>query len=442
MPAIFVHVSDIHFGQERDERLHIHTDVKDQLIADAAEVVRGLPGGVAHGILVTGDIAQAGKHEQYEQAGKWLDRLAEAVGCEIYRIQLVPGNHDLDRDKVSMGGEFLLNVLRKGGATEYEKVLANDADRATLFARFEDYGRFSEGYDCVLDEEGRYATNLHVELAPGRTIRFVRMNSALLCTGDETEKEPELMVGARQFTIPRNKGEENVVLIHHPLHWFKDSEDARRYLRGRARVLISGHEHNPKVSVDPVEEGSDLMMLAAGATVPYKSNAIYTFTYNVIVFDWDPEQDALTVVIYPRAWNAERTCFEADDVRLGGNARRFALGSPIFEGLRGLRKKRVLASRSFELPILRLLGSAPVNQSSRWSRPRRPRKELRCPLNLKDTDSSCCASSVTSLRESGYASSLNSMHSQPIRTSGRHKPWSVGCSTGWLGRGALVMLKE
>lgn len=350
MPAIFVHVSDIHFGQERDERVHIHTDVKNQLIADAAAVVRGLTGGVAHGILATGDIVQSGKREQYEQAGEWLDRLAKAVGCEIFRIQMVPGNHDVDREKLSMGGRYLLDVIKKGGQSEYEKILANETDRAALFARFEDYSRFCEGYDCALDTEGRFATNLHVELAPGRAIRFVRMNSALLSTGNETDDEPELMIGARQFPIPRNEGEENVVLIHHPLHWFKDSEDARTYLRSRARLVISGHEHNPKVNIDEVEDGCDLMLLAAGATVPFKSDETYTFTYNVIEFDWDPEQDALSVIIHLRRWNPKRTCFEADEERLGGKAPRYVLGSPNFRGFGRSPAKADMPGKAIEQP--------------------------------------------------------------------------------------------
>jgi hypothetical protein len=330
MPAIFVHLSDIHFGQERDERVHIHDDVKQQLIIDAAEVVKTLPGAAAHAILVTGDIAFSGIQPQYAAAGAWLDDLARAVGCEIFRIQMIPGNHDLDRDKLSLGASHLLDVIRSGGAAEYEKILANDLDRAALFARFEDFGRFCEAYDCPLDLEGRYSTNLHVELAPGRAIRFVRMNSSLLCTGDETDAEPELMVGARQFTVARVAGEETIVLLHHPLNWFKDNEDATRYLQSRVRVLISGHEHDPKVRVEPVETGSDLLMLAAGATVPFKSNDTYTFTYNIIEFDWDASEDALAVTIHPRAWNPRRTCFEADEKRLGGKNPRFVLGSPNF----------------------------------------------------------------------------------------------------------------
>lgn len=330
MSAVFVHVSDIHFGQEKDDRVHIHADVKQQLIADAKEVVSEIAGGVAHGILVTGDIAQSGKWDEYERAGKWLDDLAANIGVEIHRVQMVPGNHDLDRSKLSFAGKQILDHIRAGGSKEYEDILNNQIDRAALFVRFEDYGRFSFGYNCPLNNEGAFASEMEVTLAPGRAIRFIRFNSSLLCHGEERDEHPELMIGARQFTIPRTEGVENVVLVHHPLNWYKDQDQVRAYVRSRARVLISGHEHDPKVTIDKVEAGSDVMMLAAGATVPYKSNDVYTFTYNIIEFDWDETIDGLSVTMHPRAWNPQRTCFEADDRRLGGNTPRFRLECPFF----------------------------------------------------------------------------------------------------------------
>lgn len=330
MPAVFVHVSDIHFGQEKDDRVYIHADVKQQLIADAKEVVSNIAGGAAHGILVTGDITQSGKWEEYEDAGKWLDELAASIGVEIHRVQMVPGNHDLDRSKLSFAGKQILDHIRAGGTKEYEDILRNPTDRAALFARFEDYGRFSFGYNCPLNNEGAFASEMEVNLAPGRAIRFIRFNSSLLCHGEEGDEHPELMIGARQFIIPRTNGVENVVLVHHPLSWYKDQDQVRDYIRSRARIFISGHEHDPKVSVDNVETGCDVMMLAAGATVPYKSDDVYTFTYNIIEFDWDEEIDGLSVTMYPRAWNAQRTCFEADDKRLGGKAPNFRLACPFF----------------------------------------------------------------------------------------------------------------
>lgn len=331
MAAIFVHLSDIHFGQERDHVVHIHDDVKNQLVSDATEVIADLSSGPATGILVTGDIAFSGKAEQYDAAGKWLDALAEGIGCPIHRVQMIPGNHDVDRDKLSVGGTQLLDYIRAGGPAEYEKVIANENDRATLFSRFEDYGRFCIGYNCGLDEEAKFATNLRIEVGPNRWIRFIRLNSSLLCHGEERDDKPELVMGERQFVIPRHPGEENVVLAHHPLNWYKDAADVRQYVRSRARAFISGHEHNPKVNIDEVEDGCDVMMLAAGAAVPFKSNEIYTFTYNIIEFDWDEHTDNLVVTIHPRVWNPAKTCFEADDKRLGGKDPRFTLGSPNFK---------------------------------------------------------------------------------------------------------------
>ena len=243
---------------------------------------------------------------------------------------MVPGNHDLDRSKLSFAGQQILDHIREGGAPEYEAILNNPTDRAALFARFEDYDRFSFGYNCPLNSEGAYASDMEISLAPGRTIRFIRLNSSLLCHGKERDEHPELMIGARQFTIPREDGVENIILVHHPLSWYKDQKQVRDYIRSRARVFISGHEHNPRVSVDNVDEGCDVLMLAAGATVPYHSDEVYTFTYNIIEFDWDEGIDGLSVTMHPRAWNPRRTCFESDENRLGGKDPHFRLQSPSF----------------------------------------------------------------------------------------------------------------
>jgi len=330
MSLIFVHVSDIHFGQEKDDRLHIHNDVKQQLVLDAKDVISKIEGGVPHGILVTGDIAQSGQRAEYEVAAKWLDELAANIGVEINCVQMVPGNHDLDWTKLSFSGEKVLEHIRTGGVERFEEILKKPADRAALFERFEDYDRFSFGYNCPLNTEGWYASSMQVNIAPGRAIRFIRLNSSLLCHGKERDEHPELILGARQFTIPRTNGVENVVLIHHPLNWFKDQDEVRNYIRSRARVFISGHEHNPKVTLDNVEQGCDVMMLSAGATVSYRSNDEFTFTYNIIEFDWDREIDGLSVTVHPRAWNWRRTQFEGDEKPLGGKGANFRLACPSF----------------------------------------------------------------------------------------------------------------
>jgi hypothetical protein len=73
MPLTYVHLSEIHFGQEKGADLIVHNDVKARLIEDAADQIRIHSGGVATGVIVTGDVAYGGKAHEYASAAAWLD---------------------------------------------------------------------------------------------------------------------------------------------------------------------------------------------------------------------------------------------------------------------------------------------------------------------------------------------------------------------------------
>ena len=324
----FVHLSDIHFGQEKGGRISVDDDIKERLIDDVKLVAKTLESGRAAGIVVTGDIAYGGRACEYTAAGAWLDKVADAAGCDMFDIQVVPGNHDIDRDEITELTEMMLEKIVVEGETALDSFLKSDADRELLFRRFSAYLPFAEGYRCPLDTNADLAEERVAELAPGRAIRFIRLNSALACS--KNDEEGKLLLGARQRVLKQRPGEELVVLSHHPVHWFQDSEDALLFIRNRARVFISGHEHNPSVKTETSKEGSDLMMLAAGATVPPNSDDTFTYCYNFIEFDWDAEEDALSVYVRPRSWvNAEKR-FDANNVRLGSRGPRFTLACPNF----------------------------------------------------------------------------------------------------------------
>jgi hypothetical protein len=325
----YVHLSDIHFGQEKGAAIVINDDAKERLIEDAAEQVQQHAGGTAKGLIVTGDSAFGGKPNEYAVAAKWLDRLARAVGCPTTAVKLVPGNHDIDRDRLSAGCTHLIDEILSGGEAKLDAFLANDDDCKTLYNRFIGYEPFALGYDCPLHSAGGIASDSREELAPGRFIRFFGLNSALICSKRKDE-EGKLILGAAQRVLPWDPGVELVVLCHHPLHCLQDSVDARKYVRNRARVFISGHEHQPNLHIETIEDGSDLLTLASGATVPPKVENGYTYTYNLLTFDWCSKEDKLSVEVVPRAWNDDKKRFEADDVRLGGHKPRNLLASPNF----------------------------------------------------------------------------------------------------------------
>lgn len=328
MKAVFVHLSDIHFGQEKDGGTDAeNADAKRRLIEDACAEV-GKLGGKVHGVIVTGDITYSAKEDEYALAAEWLAQLTNAIGCERTDVQLVPGNHDIDRAKITNTIDSVLYAIREGGDEWLDKHLDNEDDCKVLYERFDTYKGFALDYRCELDLNGGISMSATLDLAPGRAIRFVRLNSALICSSKK--EEGKLILGKRQRLLPIEEGVENIVLSHHPLSWFQDSEKVRGYLRGRARVFISGHEHFPKLEIVNVDDRCQLMMLAAGATAPDRIDDKFTYKYNILAFEWDENNDALAVSVNPRTWDSSVARFRRDDVFMYGNDERQVLGSPNF----------------------------------------------------------------------------------------------------------------
>lgn len=328
MAVSFVHLSDIHFGQEIGGELVTHNDVKERLLVDAATQVKSL-GLPIEGIIVTGDVAFAGKTAEFKDAGNWLDRLAKGVGCLDTAVQVVPGNHDIDRSEISGGCHLMLQSILAEGEPAFDKYLNDPVDCETLYRKLGAYLDFAEGYNCFLDKKGGIASNKSFDLAPGRTIRIMGLNSSLMCWS--SEKEGDLLLGARQRVLPIKAGEELVVLCHHPLHWFNDEKTARAYIRNRARVLMTGHEHKPSIVVNNEKAGRDLLTIASGAAIPPHATEEYGYTYNILTFDWDSEGDRLRVSIIPRTWSDNEMDFVADENLLKDTGSPILLASANFK---------------------------------------------------------------------------------------------------------------
>ena len=330
MPLTYVHLSDIHFGQETGSEVYVHDDVKECLIADVATLKGSVGIEGMDGVIVTGDVAFSGKKNEYDSAAQWLDRLTQVIGCEKTDVLVVPGNHDIDRDRITTLAELMLRCIVEGGADQLERFLVDPTARELLYDKFHDYWTFAEGYGCPLASNGGVAVTRQVEIAPGRVLRFVGLNSALLCTG-RGDDEGKLLIGGRQHVLPSSEGEELVVLCHHPLESMQDREVAARYIKSRARVHIYGHVHQPSVVIETSMEEADLLTMSAGAVVPPNAEDGYKYTYNLLSFDWDTSTEGLKVEIVPRTWNEEATRFEADTHQFGADRLQRILRCPNFK---------------------------------------------------------------------------------------------------------------
>lgn len=340
MSLVYVHLSDIHFGQEKGGLVIVNDDVKEQLIVDVRNVIYTFPNKQADGIIVSGDIAYAGKKNEYEHAGQWLDRLTAVAGCLRTSVQVVPGNHDIDLSLITHGAQTFIDDIAKNGDSALDSYLVSEQDREILYHRFSDYRVFAEAYNCPLDGEGTIQGHRIVKIANDKYLKFYGINTALICSKNKSE-EGTLLLGQRQRVIPIQFGIEVVVIAHHPLSWLQDSEDALRYIKNRARVFISGHEHMPSHNVEPISEHADLLSLASGATVPPAVNEIYTYCYNILEFDWDDEDNALKVKVYPRIWDDEKKAFTDDTKHFHTDKRTFILKCPNYKTIPNAKSNNI-----------------------------------------------------------------------------------------------------
>lgn len=330
MSLILVHLSDIHFGQERANKLvFVHEDARERLLDDVEKFVKEIAPKKVSGVLVTGDIAYAGTEPEYKKAGDWLDRLTAIIGCGRADVQIVPGNHDIDWGEISIAAGYLLKEIEEHGEDKLNELLNSESDRELLYRRFHAYADFADAYNCPLDKSGGGAGDRVVDLAPGRRLRFSGLNTALACS--KKDVEGKLVLGERQRVLKRNSGEELVVLAHHPMRWMSDGQDANGYIRARARVLVTGHEHKPSAKVEHVLADADLLTIEAGATTPPGTDEEFTYSYNFLEFSWNQEHDALAVDIHPRSWSEERKEFEDDKVCIPAEARSSVLASPRYK---------------------------------------------------------------------------------------------------------------
>lgn len=311
---LLLHISDIHFRapectQENDPNRAYRT----RMIQDAKVRARAL-GGV-DAILVGGDIAFRGAQSEYAAASMWLEQLARESSCPLERIFVVPGNHDVDRSRISASRQ-IRNIHKAIKDAQplyrYRELQAQLAEAATGRALFEPLGAYNEfaaRFNCQVFHE-RLAWKQDLDLAPGMTLRIHGFTSTLL-SGAVTEdgqddKQLSLYLSPWQTALlDPDPNIVNVVMAHHPPDWLLDQDEVEDAVHGRAAIHLWGHKHRQRINKD-----DQYIRLAAGAVNPDAGEPGWHPAYNLIelsVQGYGPER-ALLVTAHLLEWqtNPER----------------------------------------------------------------------------------------------------------------------------------------
>lgn len=190
------HFADLHFGRENKDALIAAADLVQELEVDA--------------LVVSGDLTQRGKREEFEAAQQWLSQFAAPILC-------VPGNHDTP----------LLNVAARA---------------ADAFGRYDAYFRAHAG---PLDIEGVSIRGLNTARGWQTRMNWAegRVNLDDLDRAIEHSDSPGL----------------HIITCHHPFisptlaglqtETKRGQEASRRIADSPVQILMTGHVHTPHAEV-------------------------------------------------------------------------------------------------------------------------------------------------------------------------------------------------
>jgi predicted MPP superfamily phosphohydrolase len=286
----WLHISDAHFGGP--DMVGESQSVIAMLLQDL-ERLRDERGLVPDLLFFTGDIAfgetpRSHLEDQYQAAEELLMRVEELFRVERSNVFLVPGNHDVNRTRVTEADtNWLDSHLGGAGADATRPIDQLWAEPETVayqryLERLENYAAFIQraGLKHLL-QNPRGLGYTHRRDVNGIDVAITGINTAWSSCRDK--EKGKLWLGQRQVkasAVVAINADLSIALGHHPPGWFNEHEDPAWYqfLSSHYHFYLHGHEHNDWV----VDQGAHVRV-AAGCL--YERN-LATTGYNFVRLDF------------------------------------------------------------------------------------------------------------------------------------------------------------
>jgi formylglycine-generating enzyme required for sulfatase activity len=299
-PIRLLHLSDMHFRAGTD------WDADPVLRALRAFIAEEINTGLTPDLVViTGDLAHAGTADEYALARTWLDALWSTLNQDRPapltrdRLLLVPGNHDVDRGRVSRGVRSIQDGrLSAQSQDDIAETLQDQGDRELLLKRHTDYLDF---YGAWLGEpQPRPWWQRRIDI-DGQCLHAAGLDSAWMACGDDDRGR--LLLGRYQVnqTVlhPDAEGADwRLALLHHPWDYLAefDTHEARRTIHLHRDLVLRGHLHAGEAfRVLPPDPARACLELAAGC--------IYDGSRHPNAFQWiELQPTPRRVRVLFRAW--------------------------------------------------------------------------------------------------------------------------------------------
>lgn len=309
----FIHLSDIHLVKDFSDISKYDLDAGLRL-AILRDVDRIRPTfSQIDGVLVSGDIAYAGKADEYDRATAWLNEICAVAKCDPSLIWCVPGNHDVDQS-VQKTYPMLIDsykALRESKALDQDlrERLDNDVNGPLMFEPLRTYHeRFGASYGCPTTPKQPWWED-DLTLNDGSRLRIRGINSAVCSSRHDNKKFAPVIVGAMQLAYAPEADLVYLTLCHHPPDWLVDESDCEEALIAHSHIQLFGHKHLHKH-----RKVNNSIVLSSGAVHPVRTDVQWEPRYYALSLSVQgtPNNRNLEVKLYPRVWDKNTREFVAD----------------------------------------------------------------------------------------------------------------------------------
>jgi predicted phosphodiesterase len=318
----WLHLSDWHQGRPGFDRKVILTRLIEDIQA-RREIDERLD--KIDFIVFSGDIADHGTKEQFDLATtQLLNPIRQILGKDI-PIYSVPGNHDIQRpDILTIPAEWAATFA--GGAKDKSSIndlMQDPAVLLTINKPLSNYYQFAANHGCKYDQNTLHFNALYEK--DGHKIGIVCLNTAWHSarfeiqpvakkTNAEVWDHGVLRITEAQITDALEKmGDVDIAIaiMHHPLYWLEEFEQAKveQMIGQRCHIVLHGHEHRPNMSRLSNAFG-DVVTIPAGASYNRRvaEDPRYTNAYNFCSVDLESKVGT----IFHRIWSEEHNTWRAD----------------------------------------------------------------------------------------------------------------------------------
>ncbi len=302
----WLHLSDFHIGKDNYAQIKlfksIHAHMKEQK-------EKGI---LPDMIFITGDIANKGKKEEYAVfADEFLLPFVDIY--DIFpKIYIIPGNHDIDREKCDVAALSLYDVPQKK-PTFFDTDEKGWEKRKEIFERFAEFkcGFGMDGLCFPVDDIFNKEAYFYDVLEKGKyKVGIAGINTAWLSNSDKDKEK--LSFGKWILQEALEKLEEcdyKLILGHHPLNWMKEEQRMQScaLLAKHNAIYLHGHMHKNSGGYTIVND-SGFLSIQCGAAFQAREDEVY---YNSLYWGC-LDMTENTVIIMPRRWSHSNDRFVLD----------------------------------------------------------------------------------------------------------------------------------